>query len=139
MTAARMTAAQYRSNFGTMTEAKPKRAPKYKNKRVEDYFAPPWGVQKFDSKAELARFRDLLMRERAGEITDLKRQAKYQFIVNGVVIGSAIFDFEWVERHRKVCADVKGYQNKADPVTRLFEYKCRLLLAIYNINVVVMK
>lgn len=52
---------------------KPKRS-KYGNNKVEQD-----GI-KFDSKKELKRYNELLLLQKAGEISDLQRQVKYELI-----------------------------------------------------------
>jgi hypothetical protein len=50
------------------------RANKYHNKKVAV------GGEVFDSKKELRRYNELLLLQRAGEISDLKRQVEYELI-----------------------------------------------------------
>lgn len=52
------------------------RANKYHNKKVSV------GGEVFDSKKELRRYNELLLLQRAGEISDLKRQVEYELIPN---------------------------------------------------------
>ena len=52
------------------------RANKYHNKKVS------LGGEVFDSKKELRRYNELLLLQRAGEISDLKRQVEYELIPN---------------------------------------------------------
>jgi len=74
----------------------------------------------FDSRAEAARYQDLLILERAGEIQDLRLQVKYVLTANGqeLKIKSAgvpkgrvvrfIADFVYVEKGKIIIEDVKG-------------------------------
>ena len=52
------------------------RANKYHNKKVSV------GGEVFDSKKELRRYNELLLLQRAGEISDLKRQVEYELLPN---------------------------------------------------------
>jgi hypothetical protein len=52
------------------------RANKYHNKKVS------LGGEVFDSKKELRRYNELLLIQRAGEISDLKRQVEYELLPN---------------------------------------------------------
>lgn len=111
---------------------KPRR--KYGNKRVTV------GDQTFDSQAEGFDWLNLQARERMGEIVNLERQVGYEFVVNGVKVGRARFDFRWqTPTGRVVVRDRKGYMNPKDPVTRLFHMKCALMKALYGIEVEIMK
>lgn len=88
----------------------------------------------FDSKGELARWEELRLLERAGEIFELCRQVKYQLVVNGVNLGSYKADFVYVEERtlaggRQVVEDFKGVRT---PVYRL---KAKLMLALYGIKI----
>ena len=72
---------------------------------------------KFDSKHELKRWNELKLLERAGEISDLKRQVKYELIpsqkINGKTIERSctyIADFEYIYKGSKV---VEYYSVKA--------------------------
>lgn len=49
---------------------------KYHNKKVSV------GGEVFDSKKELRRYNELLLLQRAGEISDLKRQVEYELLPN---------------------------------------------------------
>lgn len=111
---------------------KPRR--KYGNKRVTV------AGETFDSQAEGFDWLNLQARERMGEIVNLERQVGYEFVVNGVKVGRARFDFRWqTPTGRVVVADRKGYQNPKDPVTRLFNRNVALMKALFGIDVMVMK
>ena len=76
----------------------------------------------FDSKAEFRRWQELKLMERAGEISDLKRQVKYELIPaqkdsTGRVLERAvsyIADFEYIDRRTNCCIveDAKGMRTK---------------------------
>ena len=93
----------------------------------------------FHSKREHRRFHLLLLREKIGEIRDIKRQIPYQLIVNGYLIGKLIMDFTYLElkAHRSddrgtdrewafIDEDCKGYQ------TDLSKWQHKLFEAIFG-------
>jgi len=101
---------------------------KYLNKpqKTEDgYFA---------SKKELARWQDLKLLEKAGKITDLKRQVRIPLIVNGYLIGRYVADHEYVENGKKIWEDVKG--RRAGAPYQMFKIKAQLVKALYNQTIV---
>lgn len=75
---------------------------------------------KFDSQRELERWLELKLLERAGEITDLQRQVKFELIpsqmYDGKVVERAvnyIADFVYQEKNgNKVVEDTKGMRTK---------------------------
>ena len=54
----------------------PKKSSKYGNKKIE------YNGEVFDSKKEYKRWCELKLLERAGKISDLKRQVKYVLMCN---------------------------------------------------------
>lgn len=93
---------------------------------------------RFDSIVEVKRYNQLKLLEKAGEIEQLKRQKKYVFTVNGCACGSYKADFVYM--HKKgnilVVEDVKG---KTAPLSALFQLKRKLMHALYNINVTIVR
>lgn len=95
----------------------------------------------FDSRKEYYRWCDLRLLERAGKISDLKRQVKYVLIpaqrdATGKLIErevSYIADFEYIDHGLKVVEDTKGYKRGA--AYQLFTIKRKLMLHIYGIRV----
>lgn len=93
------------------------------------------GGIRFDSKREAARYLELLAREQAGEIRDLRLQVRYRCEVNGVHVCDYIADFCYYERAedghtwRPITEDVKGYRV---PVYRL---KAKLVRACFGIEI----
>ncbi len=84
----------------------------------------------FDSKGELVRWEELRLLERAGEVSELRRQVKYPLDVGGVKVGSYTADFSYLDcRGRHVVEDFKGVRT---PVYRL---KAKLMLALYGIKI----
>jgi len=107
---------------------------KYKAQPVID---PEFG--RFDSKREHQRFHLLRMREKAGEIRNLKRQVSYALNVNGVQVGKIIMDFTYDEftledlspdyvapKWTHIDEDCKGFQ------TPLSKLQHKLFAAIFG-------
>lgn len=108
---------------------------------------------KFDSKREAARWKELSLLERAGEITDLQRQVKFKLIPTqrefsgeigkngrykkGKIIErecSYVADFTYKDKKgRLVVEDVKGY--KGSTAYAVFAIKRKLMLYIHGIRV----
>ena len=109
-----------------------KRAPavsKYKSRGVrtlEGYFA---------SQREHARWCELKLLVRAGEISDLRRQIPKPVWINEVEICRPVIDYCYMRDGVEVWEDVKGYIDTGSPVTRLWKMQHRLLLAVHNIEV----
>ena len=100
---------------------------KYQAKRCEK------DGYKFDSKAEMRRYEQLQLMQRAGKIWGLivKPKHRYEFVVNGVTVGHFRPDFEYTEpdevgEPRLITEDVKGY------AARDWSMRKRLFLALYG-------
>lgn len=105
----------------------------------------------FDSKKEAHRYSELLLLERAGEITDLKLQEKFVLIpaqrepdtigarggrIKGKVIEREVAyyaDFYYVQDGKPVVEDVKGY--KGGGAYAVFTIKRKLMLWRYGIRI----
>lgn len=83
----------------------------------------------FDSKAELRRWCDLKILERAGQIANLERQVRFPLSINGVHVCDYVADFVFFENGERVVEDRKGVQ------TDVFRLKSKLMLALYSIKV----
>lgn len=102
---------------------------KYRNKKTEID-----GIL-FDSKKEAARYAELKLLEKAGEIKDLELQPKFELMPkqkgkyrnerNCVYIA----DFSYFENGEKIVEDVKGKK------TRDYIIKRKLMLEKYGISV----
>ena len=89
--------------------------------------------QTFDSKKEYYRFCDLKLLERAGEISDIKRQVKFELIPKqqGERAVNYVADFVYKDkRGNTVVEDTKGVRTKEYIIKR------KLLLYRYNIKIV---
>lgn len=82
----------------------------------------------FDSKAEAARWCELKLLERAGEIRGLSRQLRIPIIVNGAKICAVVIDMAYFEGQKRVYEDVKSEFTRKLPVWSL---KKKLLKALY--------
>ena len=109
-----------------------------KNKYGARKMTAPDG-QVFDSVKEYHQWGCLKLLERAGKISDLKRQVKYVLIPaqrdqTGKVVEremSYIADFEYfdLERGVKVVEDCKGYK------TEVYRIKKKLMLWVHGIRI----
>lgn len=73
----------------------------------------------FDSKREAKRFSELLLLLKAGEISNLQRQVKFELVpsqkVNGKVIERPVHyiaDFVYQEGDKTIVEDTKGFKTK---------------------------
>lgn len=93
---------------------------------------------RFASKREAARYDELRLLERAGEIRDLRLQVRYRCEVNGVHVCDYLSDFTFYERAedgvtwRLVVEDVKSEATRRIPVYRL---KKKLVFALYGVDI----
>lgn len=90
----------------------------------------------FDSQKEARRYRELALLERAGQISDLKRQVKYELIptqrIGGKVVEKScvyIADFVYTENGETVVEDTKGFK------TPEYRIKKKLLLYVHGIQI----
>ena len=86
----------------------------------------------FDSKAEAARWQELQLLERAGEIKELERQVEYELIPKqkGERAVKYIADFRYVDHDGKtVVEDTKGVK------TPVYILKRKLLLWVHGIRI----
>lgn len=103
---------------------------KYRNKKVT------FNGIKFDSKKECKRYQELLLLERAGQISDLQRQVRFELIpsqrIDGKVVERAVYyvaDFVYEEKGQKVVEDTKGIR------TADYIIKRKLMLHIHGIRI----
>lgn len=97
---------------------------KYGNKRVEFE-----GIN-FASKKECRVYIALRMRLRAGEISDLRLQVKYELNPGGTYSFKYLADFVFIENGEIKVADAKGYR------TKVYLKKKKLMLKVYGIEIV---
>ena len=84
----------------------------------------------FSSKAEARRYLQLLLMEKAGEISGLRLQPEYELIPsfkkNNKTYRKTVYiaDFEYKENGRIVVEDVKGFSTDVYKLKKkMFEYK----------------
>lgn len=116
---------------------------KYRNKKITV------GGEIFDSMKELRRWRELKLLEKAGEITDLRRQVPFEIIPDQrepdtigprggirkgrIIERKAVYIADFVYRNqdgREVVEDCKGFRTKDYLLKRklvLFRYGIRIL------------
>lgn len=87
--------------------------------------------QKFDSVKEYHRWGCLRLLERAGAISNLKRQVKYELIPKqiGERACNYVADFTYMENGRLVVEDVKGVKTDA------YKIKRKLMLWVHGIKI----
>ena len=90
----------------------------------------------FDSRKEERRFQELLILQRAGKITGLKRQIPYLLIPAQYIDGKCVersvsyrADFVYHQDGELVVEDVKGVR------TPEYRIKRKLMLQLYNIKI----
>lgn len=124
--------------------------PKYRNVKVYVYAdgyvsygvklpAPAKPVAVFDSTKEYNRWNELQLLERAGKISELKRQEKIiiqeKMILNGATIKEIAYkaDFVYNEAGQYVVEDVKPFDRATNrhKLTKDFALKWKLLQAKY--------
>lgn len=104
---------------------------KYRSKKVV------YKGEKFDSKKEANRYGELLLLQRAGKISDLKRQVRYllipaQYDEDGKNIERCctyVADFVYKENGALVVEDTKGLK------TDVYIIKRKLMLEKYGIRI----
>jgi hypothetical protein len=96
----------------------------------------------FDSIAEMQRYADLKLQQRAGLIRELKHHTKFDLRVNGIHICFYSADFSYIDNvsSRAVLEDVKGFKRgkrgKLLPrVNREFHIKQKLMKAVFGLEV----
>lgn len=111
-----------------------KRTPKYRNEKTDVD-----GIR-FDSRAEAARWVQLVRMQQAGEIADLRRQVTFELVPSVKFFGAkratpairyvADFGYTDVRANLPVIEDVKGM------LTRVYKIKRHLMKHLFNIDIV---
>lgn len=88
----------------------------------------------FASKKEASRYAELKLLERAGEISGLVLQPKFDMVVSGVKVCRYIADFMFTDARtgKVIVEDVKSAFTKT---IREYTIKKRLMLAVYGIEI----
>jgi hypothetical protein len=111
----------------------------------------------YDSKREYERWCELRILERAGFITELKRQVEYELIPKQVEVYERygkngkrlkdgvrvlerevkyIADFEYIRNGKKVVEDAKGYRDPSSAAYAKFVIKRKLMLWLKGIRII---
>jgi len=85
----------------------------------------------FDSKKEANRYCQLKLLARAGTISELELQPRFDLVVNGFKICTYIADFRYIKDNKIIIEDVKGVQ------TQEFKLKKKLMKAVHGIDVLI--
>jgi hypothetical protein len=83
----------------------------------------------FDSKKEAARYSELALLERAGQISELKLQPTFLIEVNGHKVCKYRADYAYRQDGEQVVEDVKGIR------TSTYRLKAKLLRATHGIEI----
>ncbi len=86
----------------------------------------------FDSAKEAKRWSELMLLQRAGQISDLRRQIPYPLVVNGKTVCKLVVDFDYRENGQLIAEDTKSEFTRKLPVWRL---KSKLFTAIHGFSV----
>lgn len=92
---------------------------KYNNKKTLGYH----------SGGERNRAWELETLERAGQIRDLRKQVRYDFIHNNILLCSYYADFVYIENGVEVVEDYKGF------LTDEYKLKRKMMLAFHGITI----
>lgn len=86
---------------------------------------------RFDSKAEYERWCELKLLAVAGQITGLRRQVAYPFVVNGTKICSYFADYVYTDSasQKEIVEDCKGH------LTEVYLLKKKMMRAFYGIEI----
>ena len=113
-----------------------KAAPKFNNKKIT------FNGITYDSKKEYLRHQELLLMEKAGLISDLQRQVKYELIptqrIDGKVVErpiSYIADYVYRKDGGIVVEDVKGYRDPSSAGYAKFVLKRKMMLFFHDIRI----
>lgn len=100
---------------------------KYKNKKTV------FNGVTYDSKKEANRAAQLRILEKVGQIKDLKRQERFNLVVNGVNIGFYKADFSYInKRGTRIVEDVKSAYTRKLATYRI---KKKLVKALFGIDI----
>jgi hypothetical protein len=95
------------------------------------------GGQSYDSKKEYKRWCELVLLQKAGQVTNLNRQVKYELIpsqrIDGRVAERActyVADFVYEQNGKTVVEDTKGFKTKDYIIKR------KLMLWVHGIRIV---
>lgn len=120
---------------------KPKNVNKLHAEKV-DMTMPDGTLMHFDSKREARRYMDLWLMQRAGEISGLRTQVKYELIPKQAHKDGTkeraidyVADFVYEKDGETVVEDSKGFRNTASAAYRVFVIKRKMMLYFHGITV----
>lgn len=121
--------------------AKPKKSNKLHAEKV-DLTMPDGTLMHFDSKREARRYMDLWLMQRAGEISGLRTQVKYELIPKQAHKDGTkeraieyVADFVYEQGGETLVEDSKGFRDTSSAAYRLFVMKRKMMLYFYGITV----
>ncbi len=107
------------------------RISKYQNKKTE------YNGIIFDSRKEAKRYWELEMMQKAGEISDLQRQVRYEIIPKTALFKESVYIADFIYRDKKgnqIAEDVKGCRKGT--AYEIFKLKKKLMYITHRIFVV---
>ncbi len=126
---------------GMEKAAKPKKGNKLHAEKV-DMTMPDGTLMHFDSKREARRYMDLWLMQRAGEISGLQTQVKYELIPKQVHKDGTkeraieyVADFVYEQGGETVVEDSKGFRDTSSAAYRLFVMRRKMMLYFHGISV----
>jgi hypothetical protein len=92
---------------------------------------------RFDSQAELRRYKDLRLMQDAGAISGLEIHPRYDLYVGTTLLGYIELDFAYIDRVKGevIYEDVKAKKKNSSSRTPIFSWKRRHLFAQNGITV----
>ena len=123
----RISAKEYRDT-GVIT-GKPPRPLKYRNKPVTV------DGERFASKKEYEHHRELQLREKAGEIRNLRHEPPYQVNINGKLMFTVKPDHVFEERTPSGGWKLRFLDTKSKPtITPMFRLKKKIFEAVFGVE-----
>ncbi len=133
--------AQQAAQKAAQETQKPKKGNKLHAEKV-DLTMPDGTLMHFDSKREARRYMDLWLMQRAGEISGLRTQVKYELIPKQVHKDGTkekgkeyMADFVYEQGGETVVEDSKGFRDTSSAAYRLFVMKRKMMLYFHGITV----
>lgn len=102
---------------------------KYRNKKTEV------NGEMFDSKKEAARWSDLLLLQRAGEIRDLTRQVRLPLEIDGDRVCVYVCDFRYFQKNNGLGFGKWIYEDVKGTRTPVYLLKKKLVKALLKIDI----
>lgn len=130
-----------REQMAAQNAEKSKKGNKLHAEKV-DLTMPDGTLMHFDSKREARRYMDLWLMQRAGEISGLRTQVKYELIPKQVHKDGTkekgieyVADFVYEQGGETVVEDSKGFRDTSSAAYRLFVMKRKMMLYFHGITV----